>query len=118
MLLQRITIRQAAAKGFNKAAPLLYSNWYSYTAMIEGILLDPFWAKYKTELQETDRLFVNYGLHKETGFLITTREKQWLLRNKGSPENYMRVELAWLELPLSRRWDRPLPLVKKNVEGK
>ena len=103
MLLQRITIRQAAAKGFNKAAPLLYSNWYSYTAMTEGILLDPFWAKYKTELQETDRLFVNYGLHKETGLLISTREKQWLLRNKGSPENYMRVELAWLELPLVKK---------------
>jgi len=43
---------------------------------------------------------VDYGLHKETGLLITTREKQWLLKNKNSPENYMRVELAWLELPL------------------
>ena len=96
-------MRKAAAKGLNKAAPLLYSNWYSYSGKIEGILLDPFWAKYKTELQETDRLFVNYGLHKETGLLISTREKQLLLRNKGSPENYMRAELAWLELPISCR---------------
>jgi hypothetical protein len=93
-------MKQAATKGLNKAAPLLYSNWYSYTAKIEEILLDPFWAQYKTELKETDRLFVNYGLHKEVGFLITTREKQWLFRNLGSPEDYMRAELAWLELPL------------------
>jgi hypothetical protein len=103
MLLQRITIKAAAAKGLSKAAPLLYSNWYSYTAKIDGILKDPFWARYETEIRETDRLFVNYGLHKETGLLITTREKQWLLKNKNSPENYTRVELAWLELPLSRR---------------
>jgi hypothetical protein len=103
MLLQRITMRKAAVKGLNKAAPLLYSNWYTYSAKIEGILLDPFWAQYKTELKETDRLFVNYGLDKEVGFLITTREKQLLLRNKGSPENYMRAELVWLELPISRR---------------
>jgi hypothetical protein len=104
-MLQRITIKAATAKGLNKAAPLLYSNWYTYTAKIEGILLDPFWARYETEIRETDRLFVNYGLHKETGLLITTREKQWLLKNTNSPENYTRVELAWLELPL--------PLVKK-----
>ena len=110
MLLQRITIKAAAAKGLSKAAPLLYSNWYTYTALIDGILKDPFWARYEIELRETDRLFVNYGLHKETGFLITTREKQLLLRNKGSPENYMRAELAWLELPLSCRWSGPLPL--------
>jgi hypothetical protein len=96
-------MRKAVAKGFCRAAPLLYSNWYSYSAKIEGILLDPFWAKYKAELQETDRLFVNYGFHKETAFLITTQEKQLLLRNKGSPENYMRAELTWLELPISRR---------------
>jgi hypothetical protein len=99
MLLQRITMRKAAAKGLNKAAPLLYSNWYTYSAKIDKILLDPFWAQYTAELKETDRLFVNYGLHKETAFLITTRKKQWLLRNKSSPENYMRAELAWLELP-------------------
>jgi hypothetical protein len=98
-------MRLAAKKGLNKAAPLLYSNWYTYTAKIDGILLDPFWARYETEIRQTDRLFVNYGLHKETGLLITTREKQWLLKNTNSPENYMRVELAWLELPL--------PLVKK-----
>jgi hypothetical protein len=98
-------MRTAAKKGLNKAAPLLYSNWYTYTAKIDGILLDPFWARYETEIRETDRLFVNYGLHKETGLLISTREKQWLLKNTNSPENYMRVELAWLELPL--------PLVKK-----
>ena len=104
-MLQRITIKAATAKGLNKAAPLLYSNWYTYTAKIEGILLDPFWARYETEIRDTDRLFVNYGLHKETGLLISTREKQWLLKNTNSPENYMRVELAWLELPL--------PLVKK-----
>ena len=104
-MLQRITMRVATAKGLSKAAPLLYSNWYTYTAKIDGILLDPFWARYKTEIRDTDRLFVNYGLHKETGLLITTREKQWLLKNTNSPENYMRVELAWLELPL--------PLVKK-----
>ena len=102
-MLQRITMRAATAKGLNKAAPLLYSNWYTYTAKIDGILLDPFWARYETEIRDTDRLFVNYGLHKETGLLITTREKQWLLKNTNSPENYMRVELAWLELPLSRR---------------
>jgi hypothetical protein len=96
-------MRKAAAKGFNKAAPLLYSNWYTYSAKIEGILLDPFWACYRAELKETDRLFVNYGLHKETAFLITTREKQLLLRNTLSPENYMCAELAWLELPISRR---------------
>jgi hypothetical protein len=95
-------MRVAAKKGLSKAAPLLYSNWYSYSAKIEGILLDPFWAQYKTELKETDRLFVNYGLHKETGLLITTREKQLLLKNTNSPENYMRVELAWLELPLKK----------------
>jgi hypothetical protein len=99
-MLQRITIKAATAKGLNKAAPLLYSNWYTYTAKIDGILLDPFWARYETEIRETDRLFVNYGLHKETGLLISTREKQWLLKNTNSPENYMRVELAWLELPL------------------
>ena len=98
-MLQRITMRKAAAKGLNKAAPLLYSNWYTYTAKIEGILLDPFWAQYKAELKETNRMFVNYGLHKEVGFLITTREKQLLLRNNESPENYMQAELAWLELP-------------------
>jgi hypothetical protein len=92
-------MRKAAAKGLNKAAPLLYSNWYTYTAKIEGILLDPFWAQYKAELKETNRMFVNYGLHKEVGFLITTREKQLLLRNNESPENYMQAELAWLELP-------------------
>ncbi len=102
-MLQRITIKAATAKGLNKAAPLLYSNWYTYTATIEGILKDPFWARYETEIRETDRLFVNYGLHKETGLLISTREKLWLLKNTNSPENYMRVELAWLELPLSRR---------------
>jgi len=105
MLLQRITIKAAAAKGLSKAAPLLYSNWYTYTALIDGIVKDPFWTRYERELRDTDRLFVNYGLHKETGLLITTREKQWLLKNKNSPEDYMRVELAWLELPL--------PLVKK-----
>ena len=99
-MLQRITMRVAAKKGLSKAAPLLYSNWYTYTAKIDGILLDPFWARYETEIRETDRLFVNYGLHKETGLLITTREKQLLLKNTNSPENYMRVELAWLELPL------------------
>lgn len=99
-MLQRITIKAAAKKGLNKAAPLLYSNWYTYTAKIDGILLDPFWARYETEIRETDRLFVNYGLHKEMGLLISTREKQWLLKNTNSPENYMRVELAWLELPL------------------
>ena len=104
-MLQRITIKAATAKGLSKAAPLLYSNWYTYTTKIDGILLDPFWARYKTEIRDTDRLFVNYGLHKETGLLISTREKQWLLKNTNSPENYMRVELAWLELPL--------PLVKK-----
>ena len=93
-------MRTAAAKGLSKAAPLLYSNWYSYTAKIDGILLDPYWARFATELRETDRLFVNYGLHKETGLLISTREKQWLLKNTNSPENYMRVELAWLELSL------------------
>jgi hypothetical protein len=79
-MLQRITIKAATAKGLNKAAPLLYSNWYTYTAKIEGILLDPFWARYETEIRDTDRLFVNYGLHKETGLLISTREKQWLLK--------------------------------------
>ena len=100
MLLQRITMHQAKLKGLSKAAPLIYSNWYTYTAKIDKILLDPFWARYETELRETDRLFVNYNLHKETAFLITTREKQLLLRNKGSPEDYMRAELAWLELPL------------------
>ena len=104
-MLQRITMRVAAKKGLSKAAPLQYSNWYTYTALIDGIVKDPLWARYETEIRETDRLFVNYGLHKETGLLITTREKQWLLKNKNSPENYMRVELAWLELPL--------PLVKK-----
>jgi hypothetical protein len=93
-------MKVATAKRLNKAAPLLYSNWYTYSALIEEILKDPFWFRYETELRETDRLFVNYGLHKETGFLITTREKQWLLKNKNSPEDYMRVELAWLELPL------------------
>jgi len=102
-MLQRITMKVATAKRLNKAAPLLYSNWYTYSALIEEILKDSFWARYETELRETDRLFVNYGLHKETGFLITTREKQWLLKNKNSPEDYMRAELAWLELPLSRR---------------
>jgi len=96
---------QAKLKGISKAAPMVYSNWYTYTALIDGILKDPFWARYERELRETDRLFVDFNLHKETAFLITTREKQLLLRNKGSPDNYMRVELAWLELPL--------PLVKK-----
>ncbi|NDH66815.1 MAG: hypothetical protein EBY22_02690 [Gammaproteobacteria bacterium] len=105
MLLQRITMYQAKLKGISKAAPMVYSNWYTYTALIDGILKDPFWARYERELRETDRLFVDFNLHKETAFLITTREKQLLLRNKGSPDNYMRVELAWLELPL--------PLVKK-----
>jgi hypothetical protein len=104
-MLQRITIKVATAKRLNKAAPLLYSNWYTYSALIEEILKDPFWLRYETELRKTDRLFVNYGLHKETGLLISTREKQWLLKNTNSPEDYMRVELAWLELPL--------PLVKK-----
>ena len=103
MLLQRITMRAAASKGLSKAAPLLYSNWYSYTAKIDGILLDPYWARFTTELRETDRLFVDYGLHKETGLLISTKEKQWLLKNTNSPENYMRVELAWLELPLVQK---------------
>jgi len=103
MLLQRITMHQAKLKGISKAAPMVYSNWYTYTALIDGILKDPFWARYERELRETDRLFVDFNLHKETAFLITTREKQLLLRNKGSPDNYMRVELAWLELPLSRR---------------
>ena len=70
MLLQRITIKAAAAKGLSKAAPLLYSNWYSYTAKIDGILLDPYWARFATELRETDRLFVDYGLHKEVAFLL------------------------------------------------
>jgi len=102
-MLQRITIKAATAKGLNRAAPLLYSNWYTYTAKIEEILKDPFWIRYETELRETDRLFVNYGLHKETGLLISTREKQWLLKNTNSPENYMRVELAWLELPLVKK---------------
>jgi hypothetical protein len=102
MLLQRITMKQAIAKGF-KAAPLVYSNWYSYTAKIDGILLDPYWARFATELRETDRLFVDYGLHKETGLLISTKEKQWFLKNTNSPENYMRVELAWLELPLVQK---------------
>jgi len=102
-MLQRITIKVATAKRLNKAAPLLYSNWYTYSALIEEILKDPFWARYETELRETDRLFVNYGLHKETGLLITTREKQWLLKNKNSPEDYMRAELAWLELPLVKK---------------
>lgn len=102
-MLQRITIKVATAKRLNKAAPLLYSNWYTYSALIEEILKDSFWARYETELRETDRLFVNYGLHKETGLLITTREKQWLLKNKNSPEDYMRVELAWLELPLVKK---------------
>ena len=110
MLLQRITIKAAAAKGLSKAAPLLYSNWYSYTAKIDGILKEPFWARYETEIRESDRLFVYYGLHKETGLLITTREKQLLFMNSSSPENYMRVELAWLELPL--------PLIKKIVGEK
>ena len=96
-------MKVAAAKRLSKAAPLLYSNWYTYSALIEEILKDPFWARYERELRETDRLFVDFNLHKETAFLITTREKQLLLRNKGSPDNYMRVELAWLELPLSRR---------------
>ena len=110
MLLQRITMRIAAQKGLSKAAPLHYSNWYTFTGLIDEIVKDPFWALYERELRETDRLFVNYGLHKETGLLISTREKQWLLKNTNSPENYMRVELAWLELPLSRRDG---PLVKK-----
>jgi len=105
MLLQRITMHQAKLKGISKAAPMVYSNWYTYTALIDGIVKDPFWARYERELRDTDRLFVDFNLHKETAFLITTREKQLLLRNKGSPDNYMRVELAWLELPL--------PLVKK-----
>jgi len=96
-------MHQAKLKGISKAAPMVYSNWYTYTALIDGILKDPFWARYERELRETDRLFVDFNLHKETAFLITTREKQLLLRNKGSPDNYMRVELAWLELPLSRR---------------
>ena len=109
-MLQRITMRKAAAKGFNKAAPLLYSNWYSYSAMIEGILLDPYWACYRAELRETDRLFVDYGLHKEVAFLITTQRKQLILRNSSSPENYMRAEMPWLELPL--------PLIKKIVGEK
>jgi len=98
-------MHQAKLKGISKAAPMVYSNWYTYTALIDGIVKDPFWARYERELRETDRLFVDFNLHKETAFLITTREKQLLLRNKGSPDNYMRVELAWLELPL--------PLVKK-----
>ena len=99
-MLQRITIQQALKKGFNKIAPICYNNWYSYSNKIELILLDPYWAKYQIELRETDRLFVNYGLHKETGLLITTQRKQWLLKNTSSPEKYMRAELAWLELPL------------------
>ena len=99
MLLQRITMKQAIAKGF-KAGPLVYSNWYSYTAKIDGILLDPYWARFATELRETDRLFVDYGLHKEVAFLITTQRKQLILRNSSSPENYMRAEMPWLELPL------------------
>ena len=103
MLLQRITMRAAVAKGLSKAAPLLYSNWYTYTAKIDGILKDPFWARYQAELRETDRLFVDFGLHKETAFLITTRKKQLLFMNGSSPENYMRVELAWLELPLVQK---------------
>jgi hypothetical protein len=98
-------MHQAKLKGISKAAPMVYSNWYTYTALIDGIVKDPFWARYERELRDTDRLFVDFNLHKETAFLITTREKQLLLRNKGSPDNYMRVELAWLELPL--------PLVKK-----
>ena len=110
MLLQRITIKAAAAKGLSKAAPLLYSNWYSYTAKIDGILLDPYWARFATELRETDRLFVDYGLHKEVAFLITTQRKQLILRNSLSPENYMRAEMPWLELPL--------PLIKKIVGEK
>jgi len=96
-------MKQAATKGFCRAAPLSYSNWYSYSSHIENILLDPFWARYKTELKETDRLFVNYGLDKEVGLLITTKQKQWILKNTSSPENYMRADLAWLELPIFRR---------------
>jgi hypothetical protein len=105
MLLQRITMRHALGKGFNKIAPVCYNNWYTYSNKIEAILLDSYWAQYQTELRETDRLFVNYGLNKEVGLLITTPQKQWILKNTSTPENYMRANLAWLELPL--------PLVKK-----
>ena len=100
-MLQRITMKIALKKGFSQIAPISYNNWYSYTAKIEMILLDPYWAQYQVELRETDRLFVNYGLHKEPGLLITTKQKQWILKNTSSPENYMRTNFAWLELPLT-----------------
>ena len=99
-MLQRITMKAALAKGFTQIAPSYYSNWYSYTNKIDIILLDPYWAQFQVELRQTDRLFVNYGLHKEPGLLITTKQKQWILKNSSSPENYMRADLAWLELPL------------------
>ena len=98
-MLQRITMKIALKKGFTQIAPISYSNWYSYTAKIEMILLDPYWAQFQVELRQTDRLFVNYGLHKEPGLLVTTKQKQWILKNSSSPENYMRTNFAWLELP-------------------
>ena len=98
-MLQRITIKAALQKGFTQIAPLSYNNWYSYSNKIDSILLDPYWAQFQVELRQTDRLFINYGLNKEVGLLITTKQKQWILKNTSSPENYMRAELAWLELP-------------------
>jgi hypothetical protein len=98
-MLQRITIKAALQKGFTQIAPLSYNNWYSYSTKIDMILLDPYWAQFQVELRQTDRLFINYGLNKEVGLLITTKQKQWILKNTSSPENYMRAELAWLELP-------------------
>jgi hypothetical protein len=102
-MLQRITIKVAVGKGFKQIAPVCYNNWYSYSTKIDMILLDPYWAQYQTELRRIDRLFINYGLQKEPGLLITTKEKQWFLKNTLSPENYMCANLAWLELPIFRR---------------
>ena len=103
LLFNRITIQKARILKLNRAAPILYRDWYTYADKIEKLLHLQLgnWSTYTKELRDTSSHYIEYGLQKEAGLLITTQEKQILMINQTSPESYMTASLLWLSLPTS-----------------
>jgi hypothetical protein len=105
LLFNRITIQKARILKLNRAAPILYRDWYTYADRIEDLLKMQMdmgeWCTYKKELRDTSDHYVEYGLQKEAGLLLTTEKKQVLMINQTSPERYMTASLLWLSLPTS-----------------
>jgi hypothetical protein len=98
-MLPKILIQEALKKGIGRAAPLSYFNWYCFTEKLEHIVLIPYWQPWTAEIRHLNTNFIQCNLQNEVGVLITTKERQFILLNRSSIENYMYVPIPWYALP-------------------